>query len=66
MRATTETRIETRRGPTVSVEAENEGGVILRIGGALANVSLALTTEEARALSFGIDTAASVVEAGVA
>lgn len=50
----------------MSVEAENEGGVILRIYGRLANTSISLTPDEARALSFGIDTAANVVEAGVA
>lgn len=66
MRASTSTLVETRRGPAIQVEAENEEAVVIRITGRLANTSIALHPDEARAISFAIDTAATVVEAGVA
>lgn len=65
MRASTSTLIETRRGPSIQVDAENEQEVVLRITGRLANTSISLHVDEARALSFAIDTSIAVVEAGV-
>jgi hypothetical protein len=64
MRASTSTLVETRRGPAIQVEAENDEDIVIRVTGRLANVSIALHPDEARALSFAIDTAASVVEVG--
>jgi hypothetical protein len=65
VRASTSTLIETRRGPAIQVEAENEQEVVIRIAGRLANTSISLHVDEALAVSSAISASVAVVEAGV-